>query len=143
MRYCTNCNRITTGEPLYCHFCGRTFDLKICPRGHTNPRIAQVCAECGSRDLSTPAPRLGFGTKLVLWAFTIVPGIVLVFLFFALIVGFINALITANSQVLGQMLVLTLVVGILWLIWIQFPPFIRQLFRNLWRTKKRRRQNRH
>jgi hypothetical protein len=22
MRYCHNCHKVTTGEPLFCHFCG-------------------------------------------------------------------------------------------------------------------------
>jgi len=30
--------------------------VRICPRGHHCPRTAQYCAECGSADLSTPAP---------------------------------------------------------------------------------------
>ena len=142
MRYCPNCNRITPGEPLYCNFCGRSYDLKVCRRGHINPRIADVCSECGSRDLSTPAPRLALTTKLLLWTLTLFPGVVLLLVSLALIVGFINVLAT-NGQMLAQLLILTLVVGILWLIWIQFPPFIRQLFRTLWKTQKPRRQNRH
>jgi hypothetical protein len=30
--------------------------VRICSRGHRNPRGVQFCSECGSADLSTPAP---------------------------------------------------------------------------------------
>ena len=58
MRFCTNCHRMTAGKPLFCNWCGRSFDIRLCPRMHVNPRAAQVCAECGSRELSTPQPRV-------------------------------------------------------------------------------------
>lgn len=56
MRRCTYCFRFQTGKPVYCAFCGRSFDVRICSRGHRNPRGVQFCAECGSADLSTPTP---------------------------------------------------------------------------------------
>ena len=34
--------------------------MRICARGHHNPRGVQFCAECGSADLSTPAPPASF-----------------------------------------------------------------------------------
>lgn len=30
--------------------------MRICSRGHINPRGVTFCSECGSADLSTPAP---------------------------------------------------------------------------------------
>jgi len=59
MRYCSNCKKLTAGKPPYCNFCGRTYSVKLCPRGHQNPRAAEACSECGSMELSTPAPRGG------------------------------------------------------------------------------------
>ncbi len=59
MRYCANCKKLTPGKPPYCNFCGRTYGVKLCPRGHKNPRIAECCSECGSMELSTPAPQRG------------------------------------------------------------------------------------
>jgi hypothetical protein len=58
MRYCHNCHKVTTGEPLFCHCCGFTYDAKLCTARHINPRWATVCSQCGSRDLTTPAPRV-------------------------------------------------------------------------------------
>jgi hypothetical protein len=51
--------------------------VRICSRGHRNPRGVQFCAECGSADLSTPAPPASFFHRLsglvlyLLSAFTI------------------------------------------------------------------------
>ena len=56
MRRCTACFRFHPGQPTFCSYCGRSFDVRICSRGHHNPRGVQFCSECGSADLSTPAP---------------------------------------------------------------------------------------
>lgn len=60
MRRCTSCFRFHPGTPTFCSYCGRSFDVRICSRGHRNPRSVQFCAECGSSDLSTPAPPASF-----------------------------------------------------------------------------------
>jgi hypothetical protein len=57
MRRCTYCFRFHPGSPTYCSHCGRTFNVRICARGHLNHRAVQFCSQCGSADLSTPAPR--------------------------------------------------------------------------------------
>ncbi len=56
MRRCTACFRFHPGHPTFCSYCGRSFGVRICPRGHHNQRGVQFCSECGSPDLSTPAP---------------------------------------------------------------------------------------
>ena len=56
MRRCTSCFHFLPGTPTFCSYCGRSFDVRICARGHHNPRGVQFCSECGSADLSTPAP---------------------------------------------------------------------------------------
>lgn len=55
MRYCPYCRRINEGKPQICNFCGRTWYIKLCPRGHENPFNAQYCGTCGSADLSDTA----------------------------------------------------------------------------------------
>jgi hypothetical protein len=58
MRYCSFCGRLNPGRPLICHYCGRTWYIRLCPRGHENPPNAQFCGTCGSMDLSeTAGPR--------------------------------------------------------------------------------------
>src|ERR1019366_9585818 len=80
MRRCTSCFRFHAGTPTFCSFCGRSFDVRICSRGHRNPRGVQFCAECGSADLSTPAPPASFLHHL--------SGFVL-YLFFALTIALV------------------------------------------------------
>src|SRR5580700_8399856 len=65
MKYCYQCGHITAGEPLYCNHCGRSYDVKLCPRHHQNPRGAEVCSQCGSRELSTPQPKIPMSWRLV------------------------------------------------------------------------------
>src|SRR5579863_9359147 len=74
MKYCFNCSRMTPGEPLFCNSCGRSYDVKLCPRHHMNPRTAEACSQCGSRDLSTPQPRVPWWTPIVEHLLSIVPG---------------------------------------------------------------------
>src|ERR1700692_4964781 len=97
MRYCHNCHRVTRGEPLYCHRCGSSFDAKLCPSRHLNPRWAVVCSQCGSRDLSTPAPRLPIWLGPFVFVLTLLPGLVLALLMVLVVIGFINALLTSQQ----------------------------------------------
>ena len=60
MKYCHFCHRLTAGTPLFCEYCGRSYSVKLCPKLHINPRAALVCGQCGSKELSTPAPKLPF-----------------------------------------------------------------------------------
>ncbi len=58
MRYCPHCRRFNQGKPPICHFCGRTWHVRLCQRGHENPFNAQYCGTCGSADLTeTVGPR--------------------------------------------------------------------------------------
>lgn len=55
MRYCPNCRRINEGWPERCRFCGLTWRVRICRRGHPNPPNSVFCGECGSGDLTEVA----------------------------------------------------------------------------------------
>src|SRR5205807_5666047 len=103
MRYCHNCGKVTTGEPMFCQFCGRTYDVKLCPRHHPNPRTAQICAQCGSRELSTPAPRMPFWLKLFALFLTVTPGVLLLFLSVLFVLAFIRQLFIDPNMLLGMM----------------------------------------
>ena len=136
MRYCHNCHRITAGEALFCHHCGSSFDAKLCPSRHVNPRWAIVCSHCGSRDLSTPAPRRPLWLAPLIFILTLLPGFVLALVLVMLLVALITSLLT-NQQVQLQLLMLILVFSILWFAYIHVPHFIRDLFRSIWRRKKK------
>ncbi len=124
MKYCYECGRMTAGEPLFCNFCGRSYDVKLCPRRHINPRIAEVCSQCGSRELSTPQPRvsplwrfLGFLAKVV----------------FALLVGYL--LLTGLYEFLkspqgsSALLALGFLGAALWFLWGIVPEWLRKVIR--------------
>lgn len=137
MRYCNYCQRLTAGQPLFCQFCGRSFDVKLCPRHHANPRTAEFCAECGSRELSTPAPRGNFGLSVLVRILGLIPGVVLlaatVFLFIAFIVTFAQ-----SQQLQSSVMALAVIVSALWLAYLYLPSFLKRLVRSGWQAVKRR-----
>src|SRR5438128_5766258 len=93
MRYCYQCSRMTLGEPRFCNFCGRTYDLKLCHRLHANPREAQVCSECGSRDLTTPQPKLAFWLRPFLFLLSLIPGLTLLLFSIVFLIAYVYALV--------------------------------------------------
>jgi RNA polymerase subunit RPABC4/transcription elongation factor Spt4 len=128
MRYCFHCSRVTLGEPRFCNFCGRTYDSKLCHRLHENPREAAVCAECGSRDLSVPQPKLRFWFRPILFLLSVLPGFFLLFLTVAFFLVYAYALFSRPDLQLRCML-LSLVLGVLWLVYIKLPGPVRRAIR--------------
>jgi len=125
MRYCHNCGKVTSGQPLYCQFCGRTYDVKLCPRHHPNPRSATICSQCGSRELTVPAPRIPFWLKPLLLLLSFLPGIILLFLSLIFVAAFIRQLLTDPNSLLGLMLI-GLILGLCWYLWMRLPNFFRR-----------------
>jgi len=136
MRYCNQCHQITAGEPLFCNFCGRSFDFKLCPHRHPNPRSAEICSQCGSRDLSTPQPRVPLLLRPLLVLLTAIPGLLLLAITGLFGIGFINALL-ADQRLLFQFMLLGLVVAFLWYLFMQLPQFLRRFLTNLLRRRQR------
>src|SRR5947207_519430 len=126
MLYCNNCHRITAGEPLFCNFCGRSYNLKLCPHRHPNPRTAEICSQCGSRDLSTPHPRVPLWLAPLLVLLSALPGLLLLAVTVLLLIGLIQALFT-NQQLLFQFMLLGLMIGFLWWLYLQLPGFLRRV----------------
>jgi RNA polymerase subunit RPABC4/transcription elongation factor Spt4 len=136
MKYCFNCNRITPGEPLFCNVCGSSYDWKLCPRRHKNPRTAEACSQCGSRDLSTPQPRHPIWVTPLGFLVSVVPG---VFLTIASVIVLLAAIIAVLKQP-GMIVVLILLAipfGILWAMWTELPAWFRTW---VYRLLKRRRE---
>jgi len=65
MRFCPHCRRLNPGRPVICHYCGRTWQVRLCPRGHENPPDSQFCGICGSADLSETAGPVPFWIWLI------------------------------------------------------------------------------
>ncbi len=134
MKYCFECGTITSGDPYYCQSCGRSFDVKLCPRRHINPRFAEVCGQCGSRDLSTPQPKVSFWWKVLGFVLRVLLGILLVVGSLGLVVKLLQSPI-----VQGWLIVLVLLMAALWAMWIMLPEWLRKLIH--WLLKRRERQD--
>lgn len=130
MKHCYQCGRYTAGDPLFCNRCGRSYDFKLCPRLHPNPRYAEICAQCGSHELSTPQP------KVSVW-WTVLEFLTKVFFGIALAYGSVAFLVFLLKQPQVQMgfFVLAVLLGVLWWLWSQLPEWFRKLIR---KTRKRK-----
>ena len=120
MRLCLACHRITTGEPFFCNHCGRSYDVKLCNRLHQNSRRAEVCSQCGSRELSVPQPPGRWYLRFLLLLAAPLPGLILWFGTIVFFLAFLHVLFT-DPRLLAPMMALGLVIGIIWLIYVHLP----------------------
>ncbi len=139
MRYCYKCNQITQGEPLFCNFCGRSYGVKLCPRLHKNPRNAQACGQCGSRDLSTPAPKAPLWISVAVFLLSLLPGFLLFLISLLFVIALIHELFL-NPRMLVSFIFLALALTVLWALWTRLPMSLRRFIRKrlLDREKERR-----
>jgi hypothetical protein len=133
MKYCYHCGRVTGGEPLFCQFCGRSYDVKLCPRLHQNPRFATVCSECGSRELSTPQPNVSIWWKVLGFLLQIFFGVVLAYVSLSVLLTLLK-----SPMVQAGFVLLLLLLGLLWALWLMLPEWFRNLIYRLLRRKERR-----
>jgi hypothetical protein len=134
MKLCFSCGKVTTGVPSYCHYCGKTYNVKLCSRGHINPRSANICSQCGSREMSTPQRKIPFLLKPLIFLLSHFVGIVLIFLLVAFVVYFAYQIVVDPNGLLPLMCI-GLSLGLLFLFWMMLPNFIRSLIRWLFRRK--------
>jgi hypothetical protein len=130
MKYCYACGHRTGGEPLFCNYCGRSYDVKLCPKLHANPRTAEACSQCGIRDLSIPQP-----TIPILWLFLAllvqtVFALLLLSLSLPLVIAFLSDL-ARRSQITDRLFVGVFVVIILWAFWFMLPDASRWIIHRL------------
>ncbi len=137
MKYCYNCGRITAGEPVFCNFCGGSYDVKLCPRMHPNPRKALACSKCGSRDLSAPQPKRPWWAPVLEFVLSCVPGCLLA-LVSGLVVAAVIREILMNPAALCALALPLLSLGILWWMWGQIPAWFRKA---IYRMLKRKRDS--
>jgi RNA polymerase subunit RPABC4/transcription elongation factor Spt4 len=129
-KYCYACGTVTSGKPFFCSSCGRSYDVKLCPRRHVNPRFVEICPQCGSRDLSTPQPKIPLHWKMLAFALRILFSILLVLVILA-VIG--EALRTQVGQ--AFFLLLVLVLGTLCALWFMLPHWFRTFIH--WLLKRR------
>lgn len=123
---------MTPGQPLFCNTCGRSYDVKLCPRRHVNPRTAEACSQCGSRDLSIPQPRRPTWVPPLGFLFSVVPG---AFLTLASIVAVVAIL--QHPETIVMLILFSIPFGILWGMWLEIPSWFRSW---IYRLLKRRRE---
>ena len=128
MRFCNRCRKFTVGEPVFCTFCGSTYDVKLCSRHHPNPRYAEICSQCGSREMSSPHPKIPVLIRPVLWLVVALPRILCILLALGVAVVVIQWLLTDRE---GQQLLLLLILIAIppILVWRWLPPFAKKIFR--------------
>ena len=137
MTYCYQCGHITPGEPLFCNHCGRSYDVKLCPRLHRNPRSAEACSQCGSRDLSTPQPRVPLWVPILQFLLLLVPGLILAVVSAVVLGLFLIELVRSRNMLAGAFL-LSIALASLWWVWAQLPTWFRRLIHHM---LKRRRED--
>ena len=134
MKYCFECSRMTVGEPLFCNFCGRSYDVKLCPRHHVNPRVADVCSQCGSRELSTPQPKVSSLWKVAAFFLKVVVGLLLAYVALAALLEVLKGALSSPG-ILNALIPLAIIFGLLSWVWGQVPDWMKKLVR---RSKKRK-----
>jgi RNA polymerase subunit RPABC4/transcription elongation factor Spt4 len=130
MKYCYQCGHITAGEPAFCGTCGRTYDVKLCPRLHQNPRGAEVCSQCGSRDLTTPQPKIPMSWRLLALVIRLVAGLLLFYISLSLLIDIVR-----TPQFQQFFVACGVVVGGLWWMYSKLPDWLQELLRAIWKWK--------
>lgn len=130
MKYCYACGHVTVGEPLFCNACGRSYNVKLCPRRHPNPRRAEVCSQCGSRDLSTPQPWVPLHVRLLAFFLSLLPGLLLAMISLIVTLVLLHAILTHPRWLLA-FIFLGIAWGILAWMWSKLPLWFRKLVRRL------------
>jgi RNA polymerase subunit RPABC4/transcription elongation factor Spt4 len=131
MKYCYQCGRMTNGDPMFCNHCGRSYDVKLCPRLHQNPRGAEVCAKCGSRELSTPQPKIPMGWRLLAILVRLGIGLVLFYASLCLVIALLR-----TPEVQRALVALGVLLSGLWWLWSKLPDWFQELIRALWKRKE-------
>lgn len=135
MKFCYECGRTTGGEPLFCNFCGRSYDVKLCPRLHANARFAEACSRCGSRDLSTPQPKVPFDFRLAAWLAQGLSGLLLAFVSIRFAPSVIGALRARSGDY--ETFIFIVALALSWFLWALLPNFLRRLIRRTLKARRR------
>jgi hypothetical protein len=125
MKICYGCGKVTTGKPSYCHYCGKTYDVRLCPRGHINPRSANVCSECGNKELSMAQPRVPLLLRPLLFLMSHLVGVALLVALLLFVAVFIHKLFTDPNGLLPLMCI-GLYLCLAFFVWMMLPNFLRK-----------------
>lgn len=133
MRYCPNCHRWNTGRPQFCCYCGRTWYIRLCPRGHDNPPDTQYCGTCGSADLTDTA-----GPQPI-WIWLIRIGVLIILALF--IIAITRSRFHLSEQFLTFLIsIALLIIGLSVILSFLPNPIRRPVLSGLWALKRIGRQ---
>jgi len=130
MKLCYHCGKASAGDPPFCSKCGRSYDVRLCPRQHRNSRFAKVCSQCGSHELTEPQPQVSVWWKVL--EFLVKAGIGL-FLVYVSLVAIVDLL--RRPQFQAGLFAVAVVLGLLWWLWSQLPEWFRKF---VWRSVRRK-----
>jgi len=138
MKYCYECGWTTASEPFFCNYCGRSYDVKLCPKLHINPRLAEACSQCGTRDLSTPQPKVPVQWRVFAFLAQWLSATVLFLLSLRALSRMIEDL-RSVSKVQDHHFVFAAILVFFWSLWTVLPNCFRRLIhRSIKRNKERR-----
>jgi Flp pilus assembly protein TadB len=92
---------------------------------HPNPRRAEVCSRCGSRDFSTPQPLRPIWSPVLGLLLSAIPGFFLVLASVALVLFFLVTVLS-NPSALLSFIFIGIALAILWGMWSQIPNWFRR-----------------
>lgn len=122
---------------MFCNFCGRSYDVKLCARLHANPRSAEACSQCGSRDLSTPQPKVSIWWRALAYLVRGLLAILLVLASLAVVIAFLSEALR-QPVIQKGLLALGILIGLLWFLWSQLPQWFREVLHRAIRHKEDR-----
>jgi hypothetical protein len=93
---------------MICHYCGRTWHVRLCPRGHENPPDAQFCGICGSADLTDTAGPIPFW----IWLIRIGSLVILVMVFLC-IASLDPPEFYLNDQIIAQVIAIAILIFVI------------------------------
>ena len=100
--------------------------MKLCSRLHPNHRIAKVCSQCGSHELSEPQPKVSWAWHLLVSLVRLLAGALLMCLSMLVVIAVMAELLTRPQ---GGMVVMGILTALLWCLWTMLPQWIRKLIR--------------
>ena len=139
MKYCFECGSTTAGEPFFCNYCGRSYDVKLCPKLHVNPRLAEACSQCGTRDLSTPQPKVPLRWRIFAFLGQWLSAAVLFLLSLQVISRMIEDL-RSISKVQHRHFIVAAILIFFWSLWTVIPDSFRRLIHRSIKHNKQRRK---
>jgi hypothetical protein len=114
---------------MICHYCGRTWQVRLCPRGHENPPDSQFCGICGSADLTETAGPVPF------WIWLIRIGSLVIFILF--IASLNPPEFRLTDQIIAQVIAIAILIFVINMSLSGLPGPVRRFFLMVTRIAKK------